>query len=118
MKGWMAFFLAAFGSPEDFLETRQGGEADFWQRSRGSVWQAARQWPGGMGWWYVGKRLLMRGVLPPLLVFCVSVTLLLAGFGGWVATQESRDTKVGKQAFDALENRIERAKQGVSRGEK
>ncbi len=118
MKSLMVFLRAVFGGSEDFLSTRQGVEADFWQRSRGSVWTAARQWPGGLGWWFLAKRLWMRFLLPPLLIFCTVVTFLLAVFGGWVATQESRDAKASKQAFDALENRIERAKQGVANGQK
>lgn len=111
IKKIMVFFLAAFGTAEDFLETRQGGEAAFWQRSKGSVLQAARQWPGGMGWYYLGKRLLMRFLLPPVLIFVAAVTLLLAGFGGWVAVREQADAEAqseaaSKQAFERLEQRV------------
>lgn len=110
MKSLMVFFLAAFGGPEDFLETRRGAEADFWRRSRGSVLQAARQWPGGLGWYFVAKRLLMRFLLPPLLVFCVAVTLLLAAFGGWIAVKEEaeavRQTEASRQVFERLEQRV------------
>ena len=116
MKKIMTFWLAAFGSGEDFLQTRQGAEATFWQQSRGSVWKAARQWPDGKGWWYLAKRFFLRQIVPPVLIFGVTVTLLFAGFGGWIASQENRDvkaqTEARKQALEAFEQRVEKAKEG------
>lgn len=110
MKSLMVFFLAVFGSGTDYLQTRQGAEAAFWQRSRGSILNAARQWPGGRGWWYLGKRIWLRLVLPPVLFFVAIVTLLLAAFGGWVALQEQavayRKAESSKQAFERLEQRV------------
>jgi len=122
MRSLVTFWLAVFGKAEDFLATRQGGEAAFWQQARGSALRAARQWPQGLGWYFLAKRFLLRQVLPPVLIFGVTVTLLMAGFGGWMATKEQRDFKAQiesrKQAFERFSERIEKAKQGAANGQK
>lgn len=122
MKKLMTLALACFGKPQDFMETRKGAEAAFWQQAKGSAWKAARQCPGGRGWWYLTKWFLLREVVPAVLIFGVAVTLLMAGFGGWVATKESRDaeaqSEARRQAFERLEQRVEKAKQqGASHGQ-
>lgn len=122
MRNLVTLWLAIFGSSGDFLETRKGTEADFWQQARGSALQAARQWPRGLGWWYLAKRFFLRQVVPPMLIFGVTITLLLAAFGGWVATQPQRDietqSEARKQAFERFSERIEKAKQGAANGQK
>lgn len=122
MKKLMELCLAIFGFGQDFLATRQGTEAEFWQCSRGSALQAAKAWPGGRGWYYLAKRFFLRQIVPPVLIFGTSLTLLLAGFGGWVALKEQRDfeaqIEARKQAFERFSERIEKAKQGAAHGQK
>lgn len=118
MKRLLRLWLAIFGSAGDFLATRKGQEADFWQQSRGSVLQAAKAWPQGLGWWYVAKRFLLRQVVPPVLNFGVTITLLLAAFGGWIATQENRDAEARAEARKQAFEQLEKVKQGANHGER